>query len=326
MTSRILIPGLKVAVSVLLIWLAFRNLDLHEVGARLFDIPLWVLALSVAMFVVQIAICALRWRAVVMAIGSRMTFVQALTFFWIGAFFNQALPSSVGGDAVRIYKVYKVGGRLDLAASGVILERGATVYALVLVVTVMLPFLVEQVPPGDAGWITSAVLALFAVSTAGLGMAMALDRIPQVLHRWRLVRGLAVIAADARRVFLRPSNAARVLAWAIVGHANICVVIYALLLGLGEDVSYTTVLGLFPLVVLATTIPISIAGWGVREMSMIAIFALVGISNEGATVASLMFGFISAVTSLPGGVAWLADGMRHEVVPPAGVVTGKGTS
>lgn len=310
MAGRILGPVLKVAVSAFLIWLAFRNVDLRDVGGRMLDIPLAALSLAVVMFLIQYPVCALRWQAVVRAIGAEMPLRQALSIFWIGAFFNQALPSSVGGDAVRIYKVYKAGVRLEIAASGVLLERAATVYSLVLIVLVMLPLLLGEVAAGDAVWIGPAVAGLAVVSTAGLGVVMALDRLPQGLHRWRLVRGFAVVAADARRVFLAPGNAIRVLGWSALGHANLCMVVYAVLAGLGEEVPYSTVLALFPLVVLVTTIPISIAGWGVREVSMIAAFALVGVTNEGATAASLLVGFLSAATSLPGGVLWLLESFR----------------
>ena len=317
MFRRIVGPILKVAVSAALIWLVVSNLDFSQVWSRLSELSSSWLALALAMLAIQYLLCAIRWRAVLDVLGARIPLGRALSIFWMGTFFNQALPSAVGGDAIRIYKLYKTGGSLGAAFNGVMLERGATVYALALIVAAMLPALGQSVPDSDMTWIVPAVLGLVAIGTAGLGVVMLLDRLPARHRRWRVVRGLAELAADARQVFLSPRNAFRVLGWAILGHVNLCMIPYALLVGIGDDVSYGAVLALYPLVVLATTVPISIAGWGVREVSMIAAFALIGVSTESATAVSLLLGVLTALASVPGGVLWLLDGRdaRAPAVP-----------
>jgi hypothetical protein len=63
---------------------------------------------------------------------------------------------------------------------------------------------------------------------------------------------------------------------------------------------------------LATTLPISIAGWGVREGAMVAAFGLIGVSQEGAVVLSLLAGILAVVACLPGGLIWLMSGYRHK--------------
>ena len=78
-----------------------------------------------------------------------------------------------------------------------------------------------------------------------------------------------------------------------------------LALGLDLDVGLADCLVLIPPVLLITTLPISIAGWGVRELSMVAAFALIGVSDEGAVALSVLFGLVIAVMSLPGGLIWL---------------------
>ena len=126
MAGKVLAPVLKIAVSVFLIWLVFRNIDWRDVGSRMFDIPIGRDgAVALAMFIVQ-------YRGVRAAGGARscrrsgadMSFGQALSFFWIGTFFNQALPSSVGGDARTHLQGLQGGGAGSRwPASGVLLER-----------------------------------------------------------------------------------------------------------------------------------------------------------------------------------------------------------
>ncbi|HEC14310.1 MAG TPA: UPF0104 family protein, partial [Rhodospirillales bacterium] len=89
---------------------------------------------------------------------------------------------------------------------------------------------------------------------------------------------------------------------------------FVLALGLGLDVTFVDCLVLFPPVLLVTTLPISIAGWGVREGAMVAAFGLVGVPAEGALVLSILFGLLSIAISLPGGVIWLMSQDRKEKI------------
>jgi len=112
-------------------------------------------------------------------------------------------------------------------------------------------------------------------------------------------------AADTRRVFLQPLHTVRVLFWAIAGNANITFAVFLMAMSLGLEVTWLDCLILVPPVILVTTLPISIAGWGVREGAMVTAFGLVGVPAEGALVLSLMFGLWGIVMGLPGGVIWL---------------------
>ena len=58
------------------------------------------------------------------------------------------------------------------------------------------------------------------------------------------------------------------------------------------------------------TLPISIAGWGVREQAMVTAFALIGVPGEGALALSILFGLIALLFGLPGGVVWLMSADR----------------
>ena len=60
-----------------------------------------------------------------------------------------------------------------------------------------------------------------------------------------------------------------------------------------------------PPVLLVMTLPISIAGWGVREQAMVSAFALINVPGEGALALSIMFGLLGLIMGLPGGIVWL---------------------
>jgi uncharacterized protein (TIRG00374 family) len=315
LTKKRLILALKFAVSGLLIWFLLSNIDLDNAGARIVEMDLALFASAIGIAVVQTVPATLRWKAVLDAIGARLDFWMAWRFFYIGAFFNQILPSSVGGDAVRIYVAHRAGLTLSGAINGVMLERVATVLALIILVAALQPLFQARIAEEAAvGWIVPVLAVLAVAVLAGTGLLMSLDRLPERLHRWSLVRGLTYLAGDTRKVFLTPAALAKALAWAVVGHVNISLSVYALALGLHLEVTATDCITLVPLVILVTTVPISIAGWGVREGAMVVAFGLVGVSPDSAVVLSVLLGIAVIISSLPGGVLWLLSGARRRDV------------
>ncbi len=314
MSKKTIAVALKFGVSGALIWFLFTKIDLDAAFLRVQEAKIGYLAMAVAVFLLQILICAFRWRSVILAIRSEMDFKTAFRLFYIGAFFSQTLPSSVGGDAVRMYKAYRRGQTLRQAVNGVMLERAATVIALVLVVIAVQPFFLPRVDAATAELMGTGVAIVGVVMAAGLGILLVLDRVlgflPHAVSGWRLVRGLAALASDARLVFLVPGRAVRVLGWSAAGHVNVTFGVFLIAMAIGLNITFIDSLALVPPVLLVMTAPISIAGWGVREGAMVAMFGLIGVPEEGAMVMSILFGLAAALTSLPGGVLWLTSGDR----------------
>ena len=80
---------------------------------------------------------------------------------------------------------------------------------------------------------------------------------------------------------------------------------------LGIELATMDALVLIPPAILASMLPISIAGWGVREGAMVATLTYAGVSEVDALVVSIMFGFTMVVSSMPGGLLWLANKSRR---------------
>jgi glycosyltransferase 2 family protein len=310
MTKKHIALALKFMVSGGLIWWLIDGVDLGAARDRIIGADLKILGLVALVSIVQVGICVVRWRAVVTAINAVISYLDGIRLYFISFFFNQALPSSVGGDAVRVYKVYKNGMSLSCAINGVMLERVATVLGLILLVVLATPFFIDRVGPDEAAWIVPFVSVLGVGGLAGLIVLMFLDRLPSSLSHWRVVRGLAMLAADARRVFLSPLNAFKALGWSLAGHVNIALATYLLGLSIGLEITWLDCMVLMPPVLLVMTLPISIAGWGVREQAMVTAFALIGVPGEGALVLSIMFGLMGLLLGLPGGIVWLMSSDR----------------
>lgn len=299
--------GAKIAVSALLIWWLFRDKDLHGEMARVMAADAAPMAFAAFLSLVQVVAVSLRWKLVLTGIGALLPFGQVLRFFYISSFFNQALPASVGGDAVRVYKAHRAGLGLGVAFNSALLDRVSALIAVVLMMAVTLPFLFARIDDPTA---RLAIGAMIALAMGGIVVLMVLDKLPTALHHWRVVRVLATLGADARRIFFTLDHTPRIMVVAVLGHTIMALSVWNLAVALKIDLAALDCVLLFPPVILISSLPVSIAGWGVREGAMVAIFAFVGVPEGAALVLSILFGLMTIAVNLPGGALWLAEGGR----------------
>jgi uncharacterized membrane protein YbhN (UPF0104 family) len=301
MSKKSLVYALKFALSAALVAYLLGKVDLTHSWEKARNVDLvWLLAAS-ALFFVQIAVGAFRWLAVGIAIKQSLPTLRTIRLYYISTFFGLVLPGAVGADAVRIWMTHKSGLKLGGAINSVMLERIVTVLALLLLVVVTQPFLLSRLPDQGLGWIFP-LLSLGAVG--GIVLIMVLDRLPGHLEKWRVVRGLTQLAQDTRKLFLDVRHAVPVMLLALFGHVNYSLVVYALARGLSIDVDVLDCLVLVPPVLLIMTLPISIAGWGVRETAMVTAFGFVGVNAAASLVLSILLGLLGTVLCLPGGLVW----------------------
>ncbi len=305
MTRNQLLVILKIAVSGGLIWFLLSSIDIGAAKDRILDAdPVMILCAGLVLFV-QMGVGGARWWAVMRAIETPLPWLELTKLFWIGGFFSQALPSSVGGDPIRIYMAYKDGLPLSKAINGVMLERVVTIIGLTLLVIAVQPWFVPKLNE-ETQMLTLTVLAMLGIGTIfGVIVLLYLDRLPEALSKFRIVRGMNALAADSRLLFLRPKGVMLASIFGVLTHVNISLCVFFLAMSIDVDVTWLDCMVLMPLVILVTTLPISIAGWGVREGAMVTAFALVGVPREGALVLSLMLGILGIVLMIPGGFLWL---------------------
>jgi glycosyltransferase 2 family protein len=301
---------LKLGLTVGALWYLQHKVDLRaawDVGHRI-DPGAFLAAFVLQ--IVQVLICAWRWRLVLKAIGAWLSFGKACELFCIGNFFGQVLPGAVGGDAVRMWSTRRAGLGLSQSINSVMLERVATVFGLVLLVTITQPYLLDRLPRGSGLWLFPG---LTVASAAGILVLTQLDRLPLWLEEWRIVRGFVKLAGDTRRLFLAPRHAVPTLLVVILGHINLALVVWVLGRGLGAHASAVDYLVLVPPVILIATLPISIAGWGARELAMVTALGFVGVPAAQATAMSVLFGVVTILIALPGGFFWLFAKQRASV-------------
>ncbi len=297
-----LLALLKVAVSILLLYLLLRSMDTAVVAGILGRLPILAIAVACALLVLQTLVLALRWWLVMAAIGVPLKFGMIVPLTYMGVFFNQVLPTSFGGDAVRMWQAYRAGIRPEAAVGGVFLERISGVVGLAILSVLGVWYMGAQI---DDQAVRLALLATLPITIAGMAILAFLDRMPDRLRQLPLLKDLARLATDSRRVLFAPVTAVPLLLLSMLSHALAAGAVYAFAQGLQLDLSVWNCLALFPAVGLVTLIPISFAGWGLREGAMVAFFGFAGVDPDTALALSLAFGVALLAAALPGGAFWL---------------------
>ncbi|HKF73180.1 MAG TPA: lysylphosphatidylglycerol synthase transmembrane domain-containing protein [Stellaceae bacterium] len=293
----------KAAISAVLIWLLVRNRDLGGLASEVLAVnPLPLTVAAVVLFALLLP-QALRWSAVLEAMGHPRCLRISLPLTMIGLFFSQTLPTSIGGDGMRAWELHRDGLALSSAVSSVLIDRAAGLAGICLLVTATFPLLLGLVPDPA---VETGVALLLVAGYGGIAVAMLFDQLPYRLWRFRVVRGVAGLSTQLRAVLLTPRPALIALGTSLVYQVGTVGAVVALARGLRIPVDLTACLVIVPIANLATVLPISISGWGVREGAFVAGFSLVGVAASDAIALSVLFGLLTMLVGVAGGLVWLA--------------------
>lgn len=140
---------------------------------------------------------------------------------------------------------------------------------------------------------------------AGFAVLYYLRKIPRRYYGLRITEEIRHMSSEAHRIVRHPRRAGEIVVLSVVMHAMTGMAIYEVAHGLGLSIGLLECVVLTPPISLITVLPISMAGWGVREAGMVTALAFAGITAHDALVVSILFGLLLMLISIPGGVFWL---------------------
>ncbi len=287
----------------------------------------------IGMVFVQAGFLGYRWHLITRQVGGVLPIGSSYSGTLVSFFFSQGLPSSVGGDVQRIWWLK---ARHDIpvgqAARSVLLDRVAGLVSLLILCAVSVVLLERRVDSeifdrlGTLLMITIAgglgILAL-AVVPFRYGVSQWLrtlsDRMPKRFSQFLLW----LVAFRENFVGLRPGPATAIMLIGVTIHLVSVALGYVVTRDLVLGLTFLDCVALIAPALLLSYLPISIAGWGVREASLIGAFSLMGVSLEAGLTVSLILGFSFLITSLFGGLLWLFSGARGTWVRGGGTALTK---
>ncbi len=301
---NILATSVRILVTVGIILALAVRFDLGQAAelishANMFLIAATLLVVSLANFVV-----GWRWQLILSAEAPSPGSTTLLKIMFVGLFFNQILPTGVGGDVVRAWRCSRVGVALGAAIRSILLDRACGYLVLVVLYAVGLPTLLHILPGARE---RGAVLAVLAVGVLGLVALLSLDRLPRPILRLRLMAPFAELSRAGRRLFTNPRQCCAVLGLSVITIALTVLAFKFVGDAIGSRLSLGSWMMIVPPVTLIQLVPVSLAGWGVREAALVVALGSFGVPAETALAISVLVGLCLIVAGLPGGLIWLAD-------------------
>ncbi len=292
---------LKILVTTLLFVLIFDKVDINSTIMMLKTIAPSFFIIALLVMIVEVLIANFRWKIVLKQLGSNITFYKALRYLWIGVFFNQALPSSIGGDAVRGYYLCKNENySLSDATIGVLLDRVMGLLGLVLLVILTIPLIFESTITVLTKW---TILSIIFFALLAIILSLIIDLIPNKFSQLKIINGLVKFSTKGREVLFSYYGLIAVIL-SIIIHLTFVFAAWLLAYGMGLDIPFIGMLLIVPITNLLIALPISIAGWGIREGLFITGLGYLNVSSDAALALSILYGLLMLVVSLPGFVDW----------------------
>jgi uncharacterized protein (TIRG00374 family) len=302
----------KVAVSLGLLGYLFSTTDLGALARRMGQGEPGPLLAAVLLHTGVVLLCLVRWRLLLQALGHHAPVKLLGSSYLVALFFNNFLPSNIGGDVIRVRDTKPTAGSHTAALAVVVIDRILGLAALyVLAVAAFL------LGPPEVQRLVGARPALVALGIAfaglswvffrpGLGRrlmaASRLDSLPWVRQRFETVQA-AVNVYRARR-----GAVVAAVALSLVLQSLVVLFHYNVARALRIPLSLAAVFLVVPLCTLVQTVPVSFNGWGVRESVFILYFGQLGLDRDAALAFGIVGAGLVTLLSLAGAVVWLARG------------------
>jgi len=296
-------PRLRALVSIALLALVLWRLDLGRTLELLRSLEFGWMVLTLAVIVAGVFWSAWKWRILAAALGVGCSYLHLVRWYFIGSFFNHFLPTTVGGDAVRVTLLSRSSGQIPASICSVLAERLTGIIALVGIAAAG-AWLVPV--PAELRFLTLTYLILLLALLAGGAWLLRGRHTPAKLEKpagWkakaRYYAGLYAGQIASYRNH-RPTLAAALLL--SIGFQLLAITVgYLVGRTLEIPVAWSTCLLCIPLATLAALLPVSINGIGVRETAYVALFTRSGLSSEQAFLIGFGTFVFVLLTSLVGG-------------------------
>lgn len=272
-----------------------------------------LLACLVPLLLIPLALTALRWQMLLRAHGFRESFGRVFAVTYIGHFFSQFLPGTVGGDVARMALAVQGRDRKAAVAATVFLDRIIGLVAMVLMAAfAVIPFFRDtrlETP-------VYGVLALLGAMFVGYAVYFSRTLRASPIGRWireRLPFGKTVREVDGVLKTLRhaPKTFLQGVLISVLLQLGSILIVYGMGRSLGLAVDVSAFLLFEPIIFIVTAVLPSMGGWGVQEVAYQKFFGMVGVSANAAVALSLLYKFSSVLISLPGGLLFAAGSHRR---------------
>jgi len=269
------------------------------------------LVVAIAFTFTGFVLSAWRWQRVLAVFDTVVPLPTLLLYYLAGQFVGNVLPSTIGGDVLRVSRAAKSTGTSDVAFASVVIERLTGMVALPLLVFV--GFLVRPALFGEAhAWIA---VTIAGATVGGLGVVIVVAGSPRLAGRFAAhqnwMRFVGAVHVGVDRLRREPRRAASVLLAAILYQLSVVAAVWCAVHALGISIPDAAVLAFVPAVAMAQVLPISLSGLGIREGLLVLLVHPLGVPTGKAIGVGLLWYGMTLLVSLLGAPAFAVGHRAH---------------
>jgi uncharacterized protein (TIRG00374 family) len=312
-TPAYLVPCIKLLVSVFLLGILFSRVDMARLWtAARHASSAWLLG-ALMLYATMVIASAWRWGLLLAAQDVRLPFRVLTSSFLVATFFNNFLPSNIGGDVVRVTDTARAAGSRTLAATVVLLDRGLGLLSLALVAAIgaTVGSRLSRGGPIPPALLWSAFAIGAAVAIPAFYKPQLFARMLQPLRtfhpEWVDAR-LTRLTDAMSRFSAAPSAVGRCFIGALGVQAVNVAFYVAIAHSLSLPIGFSELAVIVPISFIVQLAPVSLNGFGVREATFGFYFTRIGLPLESALLLSFLGAALVMLFSLSGAVAYLSRG------------------
>lgn len=304
---------LKFVIGITIFAILLNFVDWRKSGALLLDTTLIPVLLSSLTLVFCILLSSFKWNILLRAQNLFLSSYALLRFYWIGTFFNNCFPSTVGGDVVRLSFMRHLGHLPEVTAS-IVLER---ITGLVVLLGLSALGLLIRPQYYETGSLLSILWLIIGIISVGLVLVAIFcqyitDR--PTKRSQSEVKFLRRIIAKFRKVVIsivyykkKKESVIYALIISLPFYGSTVLFQYLLFYSLGLHVPMREIFFIAPLILLVSLLPISFNALGLAEGAFVLFYTQAGLSPEEALAAALLRRILNILISLVGGIFWISS-------------------
>lgn len=302
----------KIVVSLMLLAFLFSRIDATRIWASARNASLPWLAAALFVWTLNVAASTWRWHLLLEAQDVRLPRRKLFGSFLVANFFNNFLPSNIGGDVIRIRDTASAAQSTTLAATVILVDRGLGLMGLVLISAMGASMAValhgQGVLPIWPSWLWLGFFASAAVAVPAMYAPEGLGRVLKplaVLHPEWVDTQIRHVTDTLSRFREKPSSLIGCFGGALVVQVLIVGFYLTVVHALNIPVSASDLAVIVPLSLIVQMLPVSLNGFGVREATFSFYFTRVGLPIESAILLSLVAAGITMLHSLSGAAVYI---------------------
>jgi uncharacterized membrane protein YbhN (UPF0104 family) len=292
-----------------MLWVVFSHVDAVKFS-HLFETSIKTdILFSIAIFGVAVAFNAHRWFLISKCVGKPVPLKISVLSYFESMFFNQVLPSGIGGDAIRVLRVIENGVSSGDAIVGVMVDRILGLCFVCGCFFVVFILHKSALAGSRLFWVLFVASALILAGCVGM---LVLEPLSRLAEKWRWSVPFVALMRGFRRAVISP-----VWLWLLVDlcAATVCSVasFWMCARALGISIDWMSALLVFQGIAVASIVPATIGGWGVREGVAVLLLSPIGLDASSATAISILFGLVMTAIGLIGAVIWLFSAYKRTI-------------